>query len=116
MRFVRSGLVLAGFCFGLSGCAAVNNPSSATATDAITIDALAINGAQSFAPNPTGVPAGQMVVWHNVDSQTHRIVLDDRSVDTGKLAPGATSAPMPIGGPGRYHCAIHPEMVGIIIR
>jgi plastocyanin len=94
----------------------VNSPSSAAATDAITIDALAINGAQSFSPNPEKVPAGLMVAWRNVDRQTHRIVLDDRSVDTGNLAPGASSAPMPIGAPGRYHCTIHPEMVGTIIR
>jgi hypothetical protein len=56
-----------------------------------------------------------MVVWHNVDNTTHRVVLNDRSVDTGDLAPGALSRPTAIGAAGgQYHCAIHPEMVGSI--
>ena len=36
-----------------------------------TINVVAINGAQSFSPNPATVRSGQMVVWHNVDSVTH---------------------------------------------
>jgi plastocyanin len=54
-----------------------------------------------------------MVVWHNVDNTTHRVVLKDRSVDTGNLAPGASSQPTAIGAAGaQYHCSIHPEMIG----
>jgi plastocyanin len=81
----------------------------------VTINVVAVNGAQSFSPNPASLPAGQMIVWHNVDSITHRVVLNDRSVDTGNLAPGTSSQPMAIaaaGGP--YHCSIHPEMVGSV--
>jgi plastocyanin len=56
-----------------------------------------------------------MVVWHNVNNTTHRVVLNDRSVDTGDLAPGASSQPMVIGAAGgQYHCSIHPEMIGSI--
>ena len=51
----------------------------------VTINVVAINGAQSFSPNPATVPAGQMVIWHNVDTITHHVVLNDRSVDTGDL-------------------------------
>jgi len=81
----------------------------------VTINVVAINGAQSFSPNPATLPAGQMVVWHNVDGVTHRVVLNDRSVDTGDLTPGASSQPMRIAaGGGPYHCSIHPEMVGSI--
>jgi len=81
----------------------------------VTINVVAIRGAQSFSPNPATLPAGQMVVWHNVDNTTHRVVLNDRSVDTGDLAPGASSQPMAIAaGSGQYHCSIHPEMVGSI--
>ena len=90
-------------------------PTSATSNGVVTINVVAINGAQSFSPNPATLPAGQMVVWHNVDSTTHRVVLNDRSVDTGNLAPWASSQAMPIGtGSGQYHCSIHPEMVGSI--
>jgi plastocyanin len=115
MHLIRLRAVLAAFCFGVSACAGVNYPTSATGT-AVTINVVAINGGQSYSPNPASVPAGQLVVWHNIDKETHRVVLDDRSVDTGNLAPGASSAPMPIGTAGPYHCTIHPEMVGTITR
>src|SRR5437867_1604812 len=70
---------------------------------------------QSFSPNPATLPPGQMVVWHNIDQITHRVVLNDRSVDTGDLAPGASSQPMAIAVAGaQYHCSIHPVMVGSV--
>jgi plastocyanin len=95
------------------------NPASPTPVSAaagiVTINVVAINGAQSFSPNPATLPAGQMIIWHNVDTTTHRVVLNDRSVDTGDLAPGASSQPMAIAAAGgAYHCAIHPVMVGSI--
>ena len=91
-----------------------NTPTPSTA-GVVTINVVAINGAQSFSPNPASLPAGQMVVWHNVDSTTHHVVLNDRSVDTGDLAPGASSQPMAIAaGGGPYHCSIHPVMVGSV--
>ena len=81
----------------------------------VTINVVAVNGAQSFSPNPASLPAGQMVVWHNVDTITHHVVLNDRSVDTGDLAPGASSQPMAIAtGGGQYHCSIHPVMIGSV--
>jgi plastocyanin len=102
---------------GYSGASGAN-PSSPTPTSSagvVTINVVAINGAQSFSPNPATLPAGQMIVWHNVDTATHRVVLNDRSVDTGDLAPGASSQPMAIGAAGgQYHCSIHPVMVGSI--
>jgi plastocyanin len=92
------------------------NPTMPTNTPGVvTIDVVAINGAQSFSPNPATLPAGQMVVWHNVDRTTHRVMLNDGSVDTGDLAPGASSRPMTIAAGGaQYHCSIHPEMVGSV--
>ena len=93
------------------------NPSAPTPSTPgiVTINVVAINGAQSFSPNPASLPAGQMVVWHNVDNTTHRVVLNDRSVDTGDLAPGAASQPIAISAAGgQYHCSIHPVMVGSV--
>jgi plastocyanin len=84
----------------------------------VTINVVGINGAQSFSPNPATLPAGQMVVWHNIDSITHRVVLNDGSLDTGNLDPGASSRPMAINVPAAadpYHCSIHPVMVGTIV-
>ena len=93
------------------------NPSTPTPSipGVVTINVVAVNGAQSFSPNPATLPAGQLVVWHNVDSITHHVVLNDRSVDTGDLAPGTSSQPMAIAAAGgQYHCTIHPVMVGSV--
>ena len=57
-----------------------------------------------------------MVLWRNDDGDTHRIVANDGSFDTGDLAPRATSTmvQMPEGGLN-YHCSIHPTtMFGAI--
>ncbi len=89
-------------------------PNDPPPPGAIVIDILGINGAKSFSPNPSTVPAGRMVVWHNVDTVTHRVVLDDGRLDAGNIAPGSYSAPMTLPAPGPYHCTIHPEMIGTI--
>jgi plastocyanin len=81
---------------------------------AIVINIVAERGAQSFSPDPATVPSGQIVVWHNVDNTTHHVVLDNRGIDTGDIAPGAFSAPMTLTTVGPYHCTIHPAMVGSI--
>jgi plastocyanin len=101
-----------GYSSGSSGNP--NNPTPPSASGVVTVNVVAINGAQSFSPNPATLPAGQMIVWHNVDNVTHRVVLNDGSLDTGNLAPGASSQPMAIAAVGGYHCAIHPVMVGSI--
>jgi len=123
--FVTAGALI-GIGMGMWGCGGSNyssgsgNPTSPapppSGSGVVTINVVAIKGAQSFSPNPATVPAGQMVVWHNVDNITHHVVLDDRSVDTGDLGPGTSSQPMAIAGTGGgpYHCSIHPVMVGSI--
>jgi plastocyanin len=84
----------------------------------VTINVVGINGAQSFSPNPATLPAGQTVVWRNIDSITHRVRLNDGSFDTGNLNPGASSQPMTINVPSGgdpYFCSIHPSMVGTLV-
>ncbi|MEO8077899.1 MAG: hypothetical protein ABI818_16350 [Acidobacteriota bacterium] len=91
-------------------------PDPTPPSGVVTINVVGVNGAQSFAPNPATLPAGQMVVWHNIDSIIHRVVLNNGALDTGNLAPGASSQPMSINtGSGPYHCSIHPSMVGTIV-
>ena len=97
------------------GGANKSSPTPSSPSSVVTVNVVAITGAQSFSPNPATLPTGQMVVWHNVDTITHRVVLNDQSVDTGNLAPGASSQPMAIGAAGgQYHCSIHPVMVGSV--
>ena len=80
-----------------------------------TINIQGDRGSQSFAPNPGTVAQGNMVRWTNSDTVTHHIVLNDGSLDTGDIAPGASSPTMALMVNGaRYHCTIHPGMVGSI--
>ena len=113
--FITLTLAVSG-CGGY-GSGTTGNPSGPTPNmpGVVTISVVAVNGVQSFSPNPASLPAGQMVAWHNIDAITHHVVLNDRSVDTGDLSPGASSEPKPVGAAGgQYHCSIHPEMIGSI--
>ncbi len=121
---MRRFTLAAGFAALTLGAAACGGYGSASPTgpnngpvlpvDAITINVVGINGAQSFSPNPSTVPAGKTVVWHNVDTTTHRVVLNDGELDTGNISPGAFSQAMTLVAPGPYHCTIHPAMFGTI--
>ena len=124
MRIIFAAAIVA-LSLVASGCSDYNDsgspvaptpPTPTTSNGIVTIDIVRDNGAQSFSPNPATLPAGQMVVWRNVDGITHRVVLNSGSLDTGDLAPGASSQPMSINtGGGPYHCSIHPSMVGTIV-
>ena len=122
MRRILMRTVFVATTFGVYACGGSTTPSPTSPTGTVAppagatiIDVVRENGAQSFSPNPATVPTGQMVVWHNVDTITHRVVFNDGSVDTGNLAPGASSQPMSIAaGAGGYHCSIHPVMVGSV--
>ena len=96
------GLSLSG-CGGYSSPVAADPGNSAPPPNAIVINVVGINGGQSFSPNPSTVPNGQLVVWHNVDAITHRVVLNDGEVDTGNIPAGAFSAPQALVAPGPYH-------------
>jgi len=78
----------------------------------VTINITKPNGKLSFNPNPATVGAGQLVVFKNNDVVAHRPTMDDNSVSTGDIAPGASSQPISIGTNKSYHCANHPSMVG----
>lgn len=80
----------------------------------VVIDVVRENGAQSFSPNPATVAAGRIIVWHNIDVTTHRVVLNDGRLDTGNIPPGGFSSPTTLAAVGPYHCSIHPDMVGAI--
>jgi len=121
--FVMVGVVVAtglgiwgcGSGYGNGSSGGPSAPTPPTAPDLVTVNVVGINGALSFSPNPATLPAGQMIIWHNVDTATHHVVFNDGSVDTGNLAPGASSQPQPnasVGGP--YHCSIHPVIVGTV--
>jgi plastocyanin len=112
--------LLAVLCVSCGGSGGYGGSSSSTPTtpspgpaNAITITISGNKGDQSFSPNPAMCATGQMVVWKNADSIAHRIVIQDLGIDTGNLAPGATSQPVSLANVSKnYHCSLHPSMVG----
>ena len=91
-----------------------SNPGGGGGNSIVTINITGQGGRLAFSPNPATVVPGQMVVFKNNDTVTHHVVLDDGTVQTPDIAPGATSAPVAMGTSGSktYHCTIHPGMVG----
>jgi len=106
---VACGLCVWG-CGGPSATSNIANPAGPSSTSGaiVVIDVVAVAGPASFRPNPAQIVAGQMVVWRNLDSVTHRIEFDEGSLDTGDIASGTSSAPMPIVRGGTYHCRLYP--------
>jgi len=97
-----------------------------TGTDFVFHNMLRTNGASGAVPsgvilNYTFVPGnstlqpGQNFTLYNEDVLTHTFVLDDKSVDSGAITPGASFA-FSLSNPGTYtyHCSIHPAMKGSI--
>ena len=119
-RILVGGLVAAALAAcgggGYGGSSNSGSPSAPSGTSAsMTVAISGVRGAQSFTPNPLSAQSGQTVAWKNNDSLVHHIVFNDGSLDTGDLAPGATSRAFGIGaGAAQYHCSIHPEMVGSV--
>jgi len=99
-------------CGGKSGNPA--GPSTNPGAAPVVITIVGDKGNTSFLPNPA-VAGGQMVVFRNMDTITHRIQLNDASLDFGTVAPGATTQAilMPSAG-ANYHCTIHLTMVGAV--
>ncbi len=111
LRLLTASTFTAGLAavFGCGGGSSYTAPSTAN-TPTITI--VGQNGTQAFTPNPA-MFGGQQVVFKNNTSTTHRVVLNDGSVDTGNIAPGASSPAVTMpGSGGNYHCSIHPGMIG----
>lgn len=104
-------------CGGGGGYSNPGGPSGQPpATGASTITIVGDRGAQSFTPNPGSGGVNQAVVWRNNDGVTHRIVVNDNpALDTGDIAPGATSRTLTLPTNGaNYHCSLHPGMIGAV--
>ena len=122
MRVSSIGIVLT-ICVAASACGLASQPYSTpmaptppAPSHIVTVDIAEVNGPYSFYPSPATIQRDQVIVWRNGDTVTHHLVFDDGSIDTGPLAPGTLSQPIPIDvGNRRYHCTIHPTMVGTVV-
>lgn len=91
-----------------------SNPGGGGAPATVLITITGQGGRLAFNPNPATVSPGELVVFKNNDTVPHHVTLDDGTVQTPVIAPGATSAPVAMGitGSKTYHCVLHPGMVG----
>jgi plastocyanin len=104
-----------------SAAAPSTAPSAASAAASAPASAPAARGGavaiKDFAFNPQTIQAkvGDSITWTNQDSTAHTVTLDDKSVDSGNVAPSATfSHAFTAAGTFTYHCSIHTNMTGTI--
>ena len=70
----------------------------------------------AFAPDAVDVTAGATVTWTNTDGVAHTSTSDAGVWDSGIVQPGGQfSVSFPTAGTYRYHCLIHPGMVGTVV-
>jgi plastocyanin len=71
----------------------------------------------SFNPAQITIKRGTKVRWINRDSTTHTATANKkRSFDSGRLRPGQSyTHTFKRAGKQRYHCEIHPDMMGSIV-
>jgi plastocyanin len=70
----------------------------------------------AFWPQRVEVTSGTTVVWTNKDQLIHTVTADDRSWDSGEIAPGRTWRHT-FDRPGTYafHCTPHPFMTAVVV-
>lgn len=69
----------------------------------------------AYGPSQLDVLPGTSVVWSNESTRTHTVTAYDGTFDSGRLEPGARFL-VTFARPGayRYHCSIHPSILGEI--
>jgi len=119
LMFVSAVMLLASACGGgYSGPSPVPMPSPThVGSTPITIPVGASTlGNRAFNPAELDVAIGTMVTWTNTDSTAHTTTSDAAGWNSGTLQPGAQfSTTFSNAGTFRYHCGIHPDMVGTVV-
>lgn len=71
---------------------------------------------RAYAPAELDVAVGTTVTWSNDDSEGHTTDSDAPGWNSGIISPrGRFSVAFQTPGTFRYHCSIHPSMVGTVI-
>jgi plastocyanin len=70
----------------------------------------------SFQPANIEVKAGTAVTWENQDSAAHTVTADSGAFSSPQMEQGKTfSFTFDKAGTYKYHCSIHPSMVGQVV-
>jgi plastocyanin len=125
MRRLSTLALAVGALVALVGCSSGSTAAPSTAASAAAPSAAAsapaAGGAavsiKDFAFNPQTIQAkvGDSITWTNQDTTAHTVTLDDKSVDSGSVAPSSTfSHAFTQAGTFTYHCEIHKQMTGTV--
>ena len=110
-----AALVVVGTLFAVSVAGAHKHPTAAMAQKHPTRTVSIQNF--SFKPANITIKRGTKVRWINRDSTTHTATANKkRSFDSGRLSPGQSyTHTFKRVGKQRYHCEIHPDMMGSVV-
>ncbi|MGH2692994.1 MAG: cupredoxin domain-containing protein [Actinomycetota bacterium] len=102
--------MLAGaLALSLAGVMGGVQPASAARTRVKIVDF-------AFEPKRKAIPQGTKVTWTNKGDESHTVTSNTGKFDSGTLNPGESfTKRFNRTGVFKYHCEIHPEMVGKII-
>lgn len=90
-------------------------PSASSSSVTIPAGAAAL-GNRAYTPDEVNVAVGAQVTWTNTDAVSHTSTSDVNGWNSGVVAPGGQfSFTFQTGGTFRYHCSIHPGMVGTVV-
>jgi len=92
-------------------------PAPGAATASVTIPTgAAVLGDRAYTPDDINVAVGTTVIWMNTDSVSHTSTSNASGWDSGTVVPGGRfSFAFSTAGTYRYHCAIHPGMIGTVV-
>ena len=92
-------------------------PSTGRTSVSVTIPRGAERlGDRAYIPDQVEVAVGATVTWMNTDAVAHTSTSDASGFDSGIVPPGGQfSFAFQREGTFRYHCAIHPGMVGTVV-
>lgn len=109
--------LLATTALSLAACGDTSEPAD-DAAGAADCEAVTVEIPEfAFAPDPVEIDACDSVVWSNAHTQPHTSTGEgEQSWNTGNIAPGETSEPVPFDDEGTftYICALHPFMQGTV--
>jgi plastocyanin len=110
-----AAVVVVGTLLAVSVAGAHKHPTAAMAQKHPTRKVLIKNF--SFKRAHITIKRGTKVRWINRDSTTHTATANKkRSFDSGRLSPGQSyTHTFKRAGKQRYHCEIHPDMMGSIV-
>ncbi len=101
----------------LAACGGGNQtdgPGPAKATVQVLPDSVNVG---KYDPTPVTVPVGDAIRWEWKDTANpHSVTADDNSFDSNLLDNGKSwTRKFTKAGTFKYHCSIHPQMLGTVI-